>query len=256
MNIKKRRHTQQAQLKALLHKNFSHYIKVFFLVFILGLGLWFVYFLIVESDIFKISKVEIVGAEKYVNEIDILTMASSAAKKTNILFFKESMLQQNLRKNFEGAKEIEVIKELPSKLTIIVHERKPVAVIRKPDSTDNYIIDSDGYVLGSVIDSVGLPVISYSGDIKTGTYIDKNLIPSYLELIDYLSQSNLKVSSLSFYPKYSEFYLNNAIQVLIGNDKNKQAAVALLKNLLNQSEDDKQKVKKVDLRYEKVIVSY
>lgn len=122
---------------------------------------------------------------------------------------------------------------------------------------DLYMIDDEGYVLGGIDQQiVGLPTLYYNGDIKTGTYINRDLVPSYLELIKYLDESNLKISSLSFYPKYSEFYLNNHVQVLVGNDKNKNEAVKLIKNLLEQTAEEKQNITKVDLRYEKVIVSY
>lgn len=253
----RRKPTRKSGVRLALSKRLSHYIKVFIVLFLLGFLAWLLYYFFIESGTFSIKNIKIIGAQKYVNEADITAVSSANVLGKNILIFNEETFTGILKKNFEGAKKITVVKILPTTLSITVQERKPLALVKKPNTDDLFIIDADGYVLGGIGEPTDeLPVLFYNGEIKTGTFIDKNLIPSYLELINYLSESNLKVSSLSFYPKYSEFYLNADVQILIGNDKNKKEAINLVKNLLDQTTEEKQKIKKVDLRYEKVIVSY
>ncbi|KKS19373.1 MAG: hypothetical protein UU77_C0051G0005, partial [candidate division WWE3 bacterium GW2011_GWC1_41_7] len=76
------------------------------------------------------------------------------------------------------------------------------------------------------------------------------------ELVDSISEHNLKVSSMSFYPNYAQLYTEGGIEVYIGNDKSKSESVTIIADLVKQLGLEDRKVKKIDLRYDKVIVSY
>ena len=78
----------------------------------------------------------------------------------------------------------------------------------------------------------------------------------YLELVNALSEHKMKVSSMSFYPKYAQLYVNEGIEALVSNDKSRSDSISILGSLLKQLQLEGKKAKKVDLRYDKVIVSY
>jgi cell division septal protein FtsQ len=163
-----------------------------------------------------------------------------------------------LRKNFQGAKSITVVKRLPNKLVITVVERTPLAIIYKTDSTGDFLIDGDGYVLGPVdSDSLALPRIKYNqGDIVVGSFVNKNIIPVSKQIIDDADAASLKISSISFSPAYTQLYVNDSVEVLIGNDKDKKQAIEVITALVKKLGLEGKKLKKIDLRYDKVIVLY
>jgi len=227
------------------------------MLFAIIFSMWFVYFVFIESNTFKVSTIKVYGAQKYVNEKDLYEVVKANALTKNILFLNTAKLEKLVKQNFEGAKNFVITKKLPLALEVAVTERVPLGLIYKPDTNEYYMIDEDGYILGLINEKdSSLPKITYNGDIKIGTYLDSSLVPNYILLMKALDDSNLKISSLSFYPKYSEFLLNSGVQVLLSHDKNKEDSVKLIKALITQLAEEKQNATKIDLRYEKVIVSY
>jgi len=115
----------------------------------------------------------------------------------------------------------------------------------------------DSPILGIVgPESEDLPRIRYAGDLKVGTFVDPVLVPVYLDLIDALETSDIKVSSISFSPKNVTFYTQEGTRVLIGNRGDKQYLLAVLANLLNKLSLEGKDASSIDLRYDKVVVSY
>ena len=61
---------------------------------------------------------------------------------------------------------------------------------------------------------------------------------------------------MSFYPKHISFSLSKGESVLIGVDKNMLEAVKALGALLRQASIENKEIKRIDLRYDKVIVLF
>jgi cell division septal protein FtsQ len=217
-------------------------------------GIYWVFF---ASGKFNINSINISGTGSYVNNQDLKTVLESKLLGSNILKLNTTMTETVLKDTFRGAKTIKLEKIYPDKINVLVTERQPLAIIYKDDSLGYFLIDDEGYILGSVdSDKTNLPKVKYEGDIKINEFIDRNIVPNYLELMSLLDSEKLSASSVSFFPKYSKIYLTNNSEIYLGNDKNKLESFKVISALLKQNMLEDKKILKIDLRYDKVIVSY
>jgi hypothetical protein len=120
-----------------------------------------------------------------------------------------------------------------------------------------FLIDADGYVLGEVDKTLsGLPVVRYESPVKVGSFVEKEMVPITVELLKLSEKDDLKVSSISFYPKYTKIFVLGGVEVLISNSKNRENSMNVVTSLLRKTGPEGKKMSKIDLRYDKVIVSY
>jgi cell division septal protein FtsQ len=201
--------------------------------------------------------IKVTGVRSFVNITDITEVAKENVIGSSIFTVNSVKTQNKLMETFQGAEEIKVIKKYPSTINVKVRERSPVALVHHTNSDDYFLVDGEGYILG-IIDRerTNLPEITYEGEIKVGTFVDKRMVPLYMELVNSLNEEKLKVSSMSFYPKYALVYINDGIETFISNDRDKSESVRTASALIKQLVLEGKKIKKIDLRYDKVIVSY
>jgi len=215
------------------------------------------YYLVYRTEVFNIKAFEISGTKTYVNSNDLTVFLYSNYEGRKLPFLDHSETEALLEERFLGARNIFVKKAWPNKLKILVNERRPLARLSSERYPFDYMIDEEGYILGIVgPESEDLPRIRYAGDLKVGTFVDPVLVPVYLDLIDALETSDIKVSSISFSPKNVTFYTQEGTRVLIGNRGDKQYLLAVLANLLNKLSLEGKDASSIDLRYDKVVVSY
>jgi len=226
--------------------------KIFLLGLLLGSITYGVYYF-KKSPFFKIRNIQVYGGGVYVNENDVYKMAEKILDGRNILAIKSYDVEVDIKKNFLGAKEIFIEKDLPDSIKIKIEERVPLAVVK---NNEEYLVDEDGYVLGLASERIDLPRLKYSEEVKIGDFISKDIIPASSEIIKYASQEEVDVSSVSFYPKYAHLYVDGSINVFINNESNKLLGMKVLKRLIEEARVLDRKLKKIDLRYDKVIVLY
>lgn len=211
---------------------------------------------LLDSDTFKVAKVQISGAKSFVNNSDLKEIVHNQVYRKNIFSFNTVDLAEILKRNFRGAKSFTISRQLPASISVEVTERTPLALIHNGTDPNYYLIDDQGYVLGSVDrNETNFPLIDYEGPIKIDEYINEDLVPTYLSLVSAIDKNKLNVNSMSFYPKYARLYLDG-IQLLISNDKDKEKYLYIVYSLLKQLASENKKVTKIDLRYDKLIVEY
>lgn len=222
--------------------------------FVLGL---LGFYLFEVSDFLKVDQVEILGAKSFVNKSDLAEVVKTKALGKNIFFLNKEEIRQCLQENFQGARSIYVQKILPRELKISIDERVPMAVVMTPKLEESYLVDEEGYVLGIVEEkSTNLPNVQYEGNIKVGYFLDQKLISVYFEVLKALDEEEILASSVSVTPRYLRFFVNNLTEVFIGSDKDVSSAVKALRALITQLKAEGRNPKKIDLRYDKVSVSY
>lgn len=239
--------------KRVVFKNIKRTLSTIILI----TTIFIIYYVIFRSDMFLISDIQINGASEFVHEADLKEVIKTNSYGKNIITYSSNEIQKKISDFFQGAKEMYVYKSYPHTLVVNVIERAPIAIIQSSSNAEKFLVDDDGYILG-IIDSNphNYPVITYEGDIKVGTFIQKDLVPMYSELIKTLDTERIKVSSVSFYPKYSKVTLDSSAEVFLSNEKSINDSIKIVREILNQLETEKKLVKKIDLRYDKVIVSY
>jgi len=247
---------QQRKRRQFLQR-FLWLARVFLSFIFIGLISFGLHYLFVTSSMFKIRDVVVQGESHFVDFVDLHNIAAEHVVGKSIFSLDATQLSLLLRRVFQGAYQIDVSKKFPHTLIIRVYERSPVAFLFNDSSTDLFVIDKDGYVLGiSSEETLSLPKIYYASDIRVGYFIEASVVPLYLEMIDATSATNLRVSSMSFYPSYVLFYVDNGIEILVSNSKNKKYCVQIVAALIRKLTAEQKDVKKIDLRYDKVIVSY
>jgi cell division septal protein FtsQ len=241
--------------RVVLRKKHGVVWKVILLILVMGVAA-FLFFNYDVPGYFKISKANIVGAGVFVNNEDIKNLIERNTFEKYIFSVNEIELSEVLTKSFLGAKSIAVKKDYPNSISVYVEERVPLAVVYNSDE-EYFLIDSEGFVLGLITNSfLDLPKINYEGQIITGTFLEKDIIPISIEILKFAEQENLKISSMSFNPNYAKLYLDTGAEVFIGYDKENQKSLRTIKALIDNSDNEKNMIKKIDLRYDKVIVLY
>ncbi len=216
-----------------------------------------VYYFFYHSDFFKIDSIRIEGAKSFVNQTDLEEVVMGNTFGHSIFMLDSQELKKILQETFQGSKEIRVFKIYPKTVGVEVFERVPLALVHNSNSSEVYMVDMDGYVLGIVDEErTNLPRIKYEGDIKVGHFVDQKLVPVFMELVGALNDNRVNASSVSFFPNYATLYVSEGVEVLVSNDKSKTDSIRILNDLLKQTETEGKRIKKVDLRYNKVIVSY
>lgn len=226
------------------------------LLLVCGCALY-AYSYVEKRGLLKIKNVEVIGASNFVSYNDILKMSESnllGKKYFSVDLPKTATL---LKGNFLGAKNIHVQRSSVGKVRVVVEERVPLAIIFSETDSKSFLIDGDGYILGEVESNPNnYPVVRYDKSIKIGSFVEKDVAPITIEILKFSEKDDLKISSISYHPKYVEMYVYNGVTVLIGNTKNKENSISVVSSLLKKFDVGGKKITKIDLRFDKVIVSY
>lgn len=210
-----------------------------------------------KIHLFDIKDIRIVGTKAFVNEIDVRELAESRALGQNLIFFDGDALRLVILDTFQGAESVVIKKKLPSTVVVEVYERVPLAVVYNDTSNEKFLVDDAGYVLGIVDASrTNLPEIKYNSDIMIGRFLDQKLVPVYLSILGILDGEKISVSSVSIYGSNMHVYVNKAVEVIFDMGKNVKEESSVLSTLLKQLSAEGKKAKRIDLRYDKVVVSY
>lgn len=221
-------------------------------VFVLGF-----YALFYKFHYFDIHNIEVVGTKSFVSKIDLLELAKSRSYEKNIFFINTQEFSTSLKKDFQGAKNIIIKKKYPNTLIIEVEERIPLALVHNEDKENLFLVDKDGYVLGQVApETSNFPKIFYQGEIAVGYFLDKESIEMYFWVISATDSLKLTVNAASIYDNYLIMIVEDDVEVLLGKDKDIQDSMDALATLMLQLKSQSKDVAKIDLRYDKVIVSY
>jgi cell division septal protein FtsQ len=240
--------------KVVFRKHHGIYRKIIILVVLLS-GLGYLVYRFNILSYFKISEVSITGTARYVNEKDLRTLAEKDSLGQSIFILSDKKLAEILSKNFLGAKLIDVEKKYPNKILVLVQERVPLAIVYNSKG-EYFLIDQEGYVLGVVDkDYLGLPKIQYEGDVKVGGFLAKNLISTSIDILNFAEKDEVKVSSISFYPNYSKIYVGG-VEVYLGDDKNVEQSLRTVGAFIKKTAAENKTIRRIDLRYDKVIVLY
>jgi hypothetical protein len=223
--------------------------------------------------------VEISGAERFVNKEDVQKIVEEKSLGHNIVFLDTKNLKEAVTNNFLASKSVEIIKLFPNRLKIIITERVPIALILPKGDKDGppaadgepvrhteldfYFVDADGFILGLADKSAtNLPVLNYGQNVVIGKFVEANAIKYYFDLIKALDENSVAVSTISSYPRYTEFFTmagfagKEATQVLFTNDQNPKPQVKIFSRMMNVFKAEGKKLKKIDLRFDKVIVEF
>ncbi len=238
-------------------RKYSRSVGLVLLLVLLATAIYFSYTYLDQKKLLDITGFEIIGASRFVDLSDVTSLVKINIEGKKIYNFDPRKLENLLKSNFLGAKSISVQLEALNKVKVIIEERIPLATLLSMTDQRKYLIDADGYVLGEVEESFNeLPIVQYDRPVLVGSFVEKDIVPLTVELLKLSEKDQLKVSSISFYPKYMRLFVESGTEVLIGNSKNYEMLMQVVSSLIKKSDLGGKKISRIDLRYDKVIVSY
>ncbi|MDC0449126.1 FtsQ-type POTRA domain-containing protein [bacterium] len=209
------------------------------------------------SHLFEIKNIQISGVSTYVNRPDIESVAAGIARSKNIFLLKKSDLRDQLHKSFLAAQDISCQKKLPDTLIVTVTERRPVARVKGANSEDYFLMDGEGYVLGIADETfIEFPVVHYGEDVMAGTFLNAEIIPLSHQIINGAIEHELQISSMSFTLREVQVHLEGGTTVFINTQKEVHDCMDAISSLLKNADLEGKAISKIDLRYDKVVVSY
>ena len=171
------------------------------------------YLYIKMSNKFKLNKIDIIGNNYIDNEIILNTIEphlSDDIRKIKIEKIKQKLMKNNF------IDKIKIYKQIPSKITIEIDEKNPIALIN--DYKKNYFIDSNKNIIPADLSSINfyinIPIVSADKEIN---------ITKTFNIISSIYKNNYKIyenlNEVIFENKKIKLIFNNLTKVII-NDKN------------------------------------
>jgi len=235
-------------------------LKLLFL-FLLGGSVVFGY---VKYKPFRVTRVDVLGEGRFVNLEDVRKIAETNVLGKDIIVVNTAGVVEAIAHNYLAAKSVKVTKSYPRTIQVTVTERVPIALLLAKDasllakeSTSYYFVDAEGFVLGPADKTTtNLPIISYGQKVYVGKFLEENAISYYFELLHALDENSILVSIISAFPKYVQFYTRDSVEALFTVAQSPKSQAKILARMLESFKTEGKKPRKIDLRFDKVIVEF
>ena len=235
-------------------------LKLLFL-FLLGGSVVFGY---VKYKPFRVTNVDVLGEGRFVNLEDVRKIAETNVLGKDIIVVNTAGVVEAIAHNYLAAKSVKVTKSYPRTIQVTVTERVPIALLLAKDasllakeSTSYYFVDAEGFVLGPADKTTtNLPIISYGQKVYVGKFLEENAISYYFELLHALDENSILVSTISAFPKYVQFYTGDSVEALFTVAQSPKSQAKILARMLESFKTEGKKPRKIDLRFDKVIVEF
>ena len=229
-------------------RRFSRYAVLFFILIILGIGVYTIFF----SPLFMISSVEVTVTPNGVGleEASLRQEVKKRVSGNNLFLLKErqlSFLGDDL--SIEG---FEIGKEWPDTLKVRVKKRSAQAVLE--DGIGRlFLVDEEGVVFSRARCS-HLPLIKYSGArLSLGDRVADWEISFVLRALSGISSKGLLVESVRVGTDAHLKIVDGPEVILPLNDG---GVVDQMVEIINSFESRGETVKKIDLRYKNPVIEY
>ncbi len=237
----------------ILLKKFLNKLKFF--LFFLFLCLLFFSILCFLNQFFLIKNIELVSDKKF-----LLTNKDELINKNLFLINEDETAKKIVFKNPQLKRAV-VNKVWPNTLKITVYFYEPTAALIVNQGFFN--LSSDGRILAKIKDGQpSLPVINYyqklnSNSFETGDRIDYEDIRQTLFFIDKLRQINLVPLTIDIKGQdMLVFNLESDKEIIFSNKKEKELQDYQLEFIIKQFKIEGKEFKKIDLRFEKPVVTF
>ena len=178
-------------------------VKVLILLFLLA-GIMFFGKRFIDTDYFKVQEVLVEGQSNLLKQ-DIVAQLEQMKGK-NIVYLNTSEIENRIKTDIR-VKKVSVKKLFPSKIEVILEERKPYAYVKKGDKT--LLADKDLNIYGDILEepAKNIPIIDYTNDEslkEMKTILSKIQNKDFYAMISEIRQSE----------KNYEILLTNNVRIL------------------------------------------
>jgi cell division septal protein FtsQ len=232
---------------------FLNKLKLFlFLSFFCSLFFTALFFV---NQFFLIKKIELISDRKFLlyNKDELINK--------NIIFIDQDKIAKKIILENSLLKQAVVNKVWPATLKVEVSFYEPITALVVNQGF--FYLSEDGRILSKIKDNqLQLPVINYyqklnNSSFQTGDWIDYKDIQQALFFIDKLEQINLLPLTIDIKGQdMLVFNLNDDRKIVFSNRKEKELQNYQLSLIVRQFKIEGKEFKKIDLRFEKPIITF
>lgn len=237
----------------ILLKKFLNKLKFFLFFSLLCLIFFSILFFI--NQFFLIKKIELISDRKF-----LLANKDELINKNLIFINQNEIAKKIIQENFL-LKTAVVDKVWPATLKVNVYFYEPIAALIVSQGFFN--LSADGRILSKIKDGQSsLPIINYyqklnSNSFQTGDWIDYKDIQQTLFFIDKLEQINLMPLTIDISGQdMLVFNLNDDKKIVFSIRKEKESQDYQLELIVRQFKIEGKEFKKIDLRFNKPVITF
>ena len=220
-----------------------------------GLVLLFAAMLIVLAvfflPFFKLSEIDVLPNQNCVTSQNVFDVLGSSQ---NLLFVSKVNLKDTLKSKYTCIREIEVVKHYPSRLQLDILVKEPVVKIEGTNflaTEDGYIVEDTGYK--------NKPVLFLPPEVKVvvGEKITSQSVIFAIGLISKLLKSDfLPVNVRIISSENIAVYNQQGTVAIFSSKEDTTRQVDSLQQAISKAKIDPAKIAKIDLRFEKPVITY
>ncbi len=229
--------------------------KLKFFLFFSFLSLFFFLILFFINQFFLIKKVQLISDREF-----LLANKDELVNK-NLIFLNQDKIAKKIIFENSLLKSVVINKVWPDTLKVTLYFYEPMAALIVNQGFFNLSVD--GRILSKIKDGQpSLPIINYyqklnSNSFTSGDRIDYKDIRQTLFFIDKLRQINLMPLTIDINGQdMLVFNLVSNQQIIFSNNKDKNVQSYQLELIIRQFKIEGKEFKKIDLRFEKPIISF
>ena len=222
-------------------------------IFKFGLVLLFIASLVIAAiytPLFKLRKIDIPNQ----NCLTSQNVQDTLGNSQNLLFLSPAELADTLKSKHDCIDKIEITKHYPSKLQLGVQVKEPVVKIEGT----NLLITEDGYIVEDVKEVNG-PILFLPPNVKIAagekvtdtTVIFATQLAAALVKSDFLP-TNIRIIS----PQEVAVYNQQGAVAIFTTKEEVTNQVDSLQQVISKSKIDPAKIAKIDLRFDKPVMTY
>ena len=239
---RRNREIRKERVKKTIFMKFWNFLIIFLLICILFYLIRETYFYLISWDKLNVKEIQIFTDD--INVREELRKGLNWVRGRNILIINLKNIKQELMKD-NRIESVSIKKILPSKLSVTVKLRKPIAVIS--NKGNYYFVDEKGVLFQKLKKEViDLPIISFNGDLRKETLLK---ILSNLSKIKDESLFHRIYSIEIFPPERVHLKLKGEQFYLILNIKNFYTNLKNYIKILPRIKKTFEKLEYIDLRF-------
>ena len=204
------------------------------------------------TNFFVVKTIKIIGLEeKTLSGVERLG-------DQNLIFLDKDKWEEEVENENPILKEVEIEKKFPSQILLKVKKRKEKAAIFNPNSSTIFLIDDEGVILEETDEEKNLPIIIAGlQNFKIGDRIRNNNIDLTLGIILVLEEDVLGSKfEIDETRKILKLTFSQDTVILIGLEEEKEKIIYTLEVLAKKFKIEGKWPKKIDLRFEKPVLTF
>lgn len=217
---------------------------------------------LLNSDIFIIKSIEVIGAQKIPRE-DITSLISSEIdtskfgifNRRNFLFIDTKSISDLVAKSFPDFSKVRTTLAGLGSLVVEVVERSPYAKwCDKSNPEQCFIVDDTGFAFkkdNNQNSTTILSIITQTKPVYASVIFNTDKFSKLKDLIGYFNQAGFKIKSVIENDNDYFFKTSDGLEIRIGSDDNPDSIITKLTSIENdlKKENNTSTIDYIDLRY-------